>query len=224
VYVLLFSIVLAAQVLAELGVSYVLKRAAIALPFVLAALPIIITTKGPSLLTLPFGRLALTITQPGVERFASIAVKSWLSMQMAIVLASSTTFPDLLLAMRAIKIPRLLVAIIGMMWRYLFVMADEALRLMRARQARSGHPEKPNARVGGSIVWRARVTGGMAGNLFLRSFERADRIYAAMVSRGYAGEVRTFPLPPIPVVQWSALGLGLSIMGLLVIAGYLFWS
>jgi cobalt/nickel transport system permease protein len=126
--------------------------------------------------------------------------------------------------MRAIRVPRLLVAVVGLMWRYLFVLADEALRLMRAREARSGQPDRPGARAGGSIAWRARVTGGMAGNLFLRSFERADRIYAAMASRGYDGEVRAFPLPPITAAQWSVLALALGVLALLVAGGYLFWG
>ena len=52
---------------------------------------------------------------------------------MAIVLASTTAFPDLLAAMRALRLPRLLVAVIGLMWRYLFVLVDEVMRLMRAR-------------------------------------------------------------------------------------------
>jgi cobalt/nickel transport system permease protein len=120
VYILLFSIVLSVEILSELGVSDVLKRSTLALPFALAALPMLFTVKGLPLLMLG----PLTITQEGVERFAGIAAKSWISAQMAIVLASSTPFPDLLLAMRAFKIPRLLVAILGLMWRYLFVMAD----------------------------------------------------------------------------------------------------
>ncbi len=221
VYVLLFSIVLSVQVLSELGVGYVLKRSSLALPFVLAALPIIFTAKGVPLVNLPLG---LNISSEGVERFFGIAVKSWLSVQMAIVLAASTPFPDLLVAMRAIKLPRLLVAIVGLMWRYLFVLADEALRLMRAREARSGHPAQPGVKVGGSLAWRARVTGGMVGNLFLRSFERADRIYAAMVSRGYDGEVRTWPLSPLSPGQWIVLGLGLGTLALLVVGGALFWG
>jgi len=220
VYILLFSIVLSVEILSELGVSDVLKRSTLALPFALAALPMLFTVKGLPLLTLG----PLTITQEGVERFAGIAAKSWISAQMAIVLASSTPFPDLLLAMRAFKIPRLLVAILGLMWRYLFVMADEALRLMRARQARSGQPAASAARVGGSVAWRARVTGGMAGNLVLRSFERADRIYAAMASRGYDGEVRAFPLPHITRGQQGILALGLGLLTLLVLGGFLFWG
>ncbi len=130
-----------------------------------------------------------------MERFISIALKSWISVQAAILLATTTTFPDLMLAMRAIRIPRLLVAIFGLMWRYLFVLADEAIRLMRARQARSGHADQPGLKPGGSLAWRARVTGGMAGNLFLRAFERSDRIYMAMLARGYDGEMRSEPLP-----------------------------
>ena len=224
IYILLFSIVLSAEILSELGVGMVLRRSSLALPFVLAALPVLATIQGLPLATLPIGPWAVTITREGVERFAGIAAKSWISVQMAIVLASSTPFPDLLLAMRGIRIPRLLVAVIGLMWRYLFVMADEGLRLMRAREARSGKPDRPGAQVGGSIAWRARVTGGMAGNLFLRSFERADRIYAAMASRGYDGEVRTFPLPPITATQWSILALVLGVLALLVAGGYLFWG
>jgi len=224
VYILLFSILLSVEVMSELGVSNVLKRAALALPFVLAALPVLVTTKGMPLAAVPLGPWTLTVTLEGVERFAGIAIKSWISVQMAIVLAASTPFPDLLLAMRAVRIPRLLVAIFGLMWRYLFVLVDEAMRLMRAREARSGNPDRPGVRVGGSVAWRARVTGGMAGNLFLRSFERGDRIYAAMASRGYDGDVRAFPLPPVNPAQWSVLGVGLATLALLVIVGFLFWG
>jgi len=220
-YILLFALAFSVEILSELGVGYVLKRAALAVPFVLAALPVLFTIKGAPLATLPLGSWRLTMTDAGLARFVSIAAKSWLSVQMAIVLAATTPFPELLLAMRAVKIPRLIVAIVGLMWRYLFVLADEAVRLIRAREARSGHPDPPGARVGGSVFWRARVTGGMAGNLFLRSFDRADRIYAAMASRGYDGEVRTLPLPPVTPVGWAALGLGLVTLGVLVVSGYL---
>ncbi len=224
VYILLFSLILSVEVLSELGVGNVLRRSSLALPFVLAALPVIFTVKGLPLLSLPLGPWTLTATHEGLARFASVAAKSWLSVQMAIVLAASTPFPELLLAMRAIRLPRLLVAIVGLMWRYLFVLVDEAMRLMRAREARSGHQAEPGARVGGSVAWRARVTGGMAGSLFLRSFERSDRIYVAMVSRGYDGEVRAFALPRLRAGQGLALAGVLAFLGLLLAFSSLFWS
>lgn len=221
VYVLLLAVLLSVVLLSELGLSYVLKRAALALPFVLAALPVLFTPSGDPVLHVAIGPWTPTISTQGLERFASIAAKSWLSVQMAIVLAGATPFPELLAAMRALRIPRLLVAIIGLMWRYLFVLVDEALRLIRAREARSGHASDPGARSGGSLAWRARVTGGMAGSLFLRSFDRAERIYAAMAARGYDGEVRLLPVPPIPPGQRLVLAGGLIVLGLLVTLGYM---
>jgi cobalt/nickel transport system permease protein len=216
VYILLFALVLSAGVLSELGIVYVLKRAALALPFVLAALPLIFTVEGSALLSLTIGPWTFTITQPGVERFISIALKSWISVQAAILLAATTPFPDLMVAMRAVRVPRLLVAIFGLMWRYLFVMADEALRLLRARQSRSGVSDQPGLKPGGSIAWRGRVAGGMAGNLFLRAFERSDRIYMAMLARGYDGEVRTAPLPQLNRGDWLVLGFGLGLFLMLL--------
>ena len=128
------------------------------------------------------------------------------------------------MALRALRLPRLLVAVIGLMWRYLFVLADEAGRLLRARAARSGAPDRPGVRVGGSIGWRARVTGGMAGSLFLRSMERADRTYAAMAARGYDGETRSLPGRPISRRGRLLLGGGLGILALLAAAGNLLWG
>jgi len=221
VYILLFSLLLAVEILSDLGVGYVLKRSMLALPFMLAAIPILFTLPGDALATLHIGPWELAISSEGLERFISIAIKSWLSVQMAVVLASSTPFPDLLGAMRAVGIPRLLVAVVGLMWRYLFVLVDEALRLMRARESRSGYPAGSPYRHGGTLGWRARVTGGMAGNLFMRSFDRGDRIYAAMAARGYDGEVRHLPLPPVTGGQRVLLAGGLSVLGLLVLLSYL---
>ena len=73
-------------------------------------------------------------------------------------------------------------ATISFMYRYLFVLVDEAMRLQTARDARS-------VGAGRTLFWRAKVLGGMIGCLFIRSYERSERIYAAMLSRGYAGEV-----------------------------------
>jgi cobalt/nickel transport system permease protein len=231
VYILLFALILSIEILSTLGVGYVLKRASLALPFVLAALPVIFTTKGAELFSLPIGTWTLTASVEGLERFISIALKSWLSVQAAIVMAAATPFPELLQSMRAVGIPRLLVAMFGLTWRYLFVLVDEALRLIRARAARSGVSSSSSpstslraAHEGGGIIWRAQVTGGMAGSLFLRGFERSDRIYTAMLSRGYDGEVRVMPLPALSGVSKLVLFAGLLLLGILLLFGILFWG
>lgn len=225
VYILLFALVLSIEILSTLGVGYFLKRALLATPFVLAALPIIFTMEGTELFSLPIGAWNLTASVEGLERFISIALKSWLSVQVAIVLSATTPFPELLQAMRAVGIPRLLVAMFGLTWRYIFVLVDEALRLMRARAARSGiSSSNQMGREGGGIIWRAQVTGGMAGSLFLRGFERSDRIYTAMLSRGYDGEVRLMPVPSLNRGSKLILYAGLILLVFLLLFGNLFWG
>jgi cobalt/nickel transport system permease protein len=222
VYILLLAIILSVEIISDLGVGNVLKRSAMALPFVLAAVPILFTTPGPDLWSIQIGPWTPGVSAAGLERFASIAAKSWISVQAAIVLASSTPFPDLLVAMRSIRVPRMLVAIFSLMWRYLFVLVDEALRLLRARASRSGRSDQTGFKTGGSLAWRGRVAGGMAGNLFLRAYERSDRIYMAMLSRGYDGEIRKEPLPRLGPGSWLLLGISLSIYILLLLSSLFF--
>lgn len=224
VYILLFALILSVELVSELGINYVLKRSSLAIPFVLAALPLILTVPGNTLFSFLVGQITVHASYPGLERFLSITLKSWISVQAAIVLASSTSFPDLLVAMRALRVPRLLVSIFGLMWRYLFVLVDEATRLLRARLARSGQSDRPGVKSGGNLTWRAHVTGGMAGSLFLRAFDRSDRIYMAMVSRGYDGEARALPLPEIQPIQWVILITSLGLLIFLLGFTYLLWG
>jgi len=218
VYILLLSLVLAASILSELGVVFVLRRSLVALPFALAALPLLVTVKGPALFSIAVGSWVLAVSAAGLERLVSIALKSWLSVQMAILLTSTTPLPDLLVAMRALRLPKLLVAILGLMWRYLAVLGDEALRMIRAREARSGSQDE---RSGGTLGWRARVTGAMAGSLFLRGYERSERIYNAMLARGYDGTIRSFPLRPVPAKERLLLLLALLLLVALLLLGYI---
>jgi cobalt/nickel transport system permease protein len=104
------------------------------------------------------------------------------------------------------------------------VMVDEAIRLMRARAARSGAIDRAGVKSGGPLVWRAKVTGGMAGNLFIRSIDRGERIYDAMAARGYDGEVRAFPLPPVSSASWMVLLGGLSLLIAMLLFALLFWA
>ncbi len=221
VYMLLWAVLLAAVILSELGITLVLKRALLALPFMLAAFPVLFTIQGSALFSFSIGTIDLAISQAGIERFLSIALKSWISVQCAVLLAASTQITDLLKAMRMIRIPRLLVAIISLMYRYLYVMVAEAQRLLTARTARSGVSEHTDLKPGGSLRWRASVTGGMAGNLLLRSFERSDRVYSAMLARGYDGEVRSYPQPGLSAQSKLVLVFGMAVLFLILLLGLL---
>lgn len=188
-FLLSWGVVLLATGMAGLEFNYTLKRSFVALPFVLPAITVMFTLPGHPLLTLPLGSWDLTVTDAGLIRFLSIVIRSWLSVQMAILLTAATQFPDLMHALRHLHVPQILIAVISFMYRYLFVLADEVMRLLRARESRSARV--PGYRSGGSIPWRARVAGNMAGQLFVRSYERSDRVYNAMLARGYDGQFLT---------------------------------
>lgn len=140
-------------------------------------------------------------------------------MQVALLLTYTTPFHDMLDAMRELHVPRIFVAIIGFMYRYLAVLGDEAQRLIRARASRSAEPV--DGRGGGSIAWRARVTGSMVGSLFLRTYERSERIYAAMQARGFEGTFRHMELRAVRTAEWAALVVGLALLAAWVAAAHL---
>jgi cobalt/nickel transport system permease protein len=214
---LAWGIILVANALASLQLSYVFKRSFVALPFALAAVTLIFTVPGRSLFTLALGSWHITATDAGLIRFASIVIRSWLSVQMAILLVATTQFPDLMHALRHLRLPALLVAIVSFMYRYLFVLADEALRLLRARDSRSAY--LPGHKSGGTIGWRARIVGNMAGQLFVRSFERSDRVYNAMIARGYTGHFLTLNPHVMRARDWVIGGVAVVLLLLLQLVG-----
>jgi cobalt/nickel transport system permease protein len=176
--------------LAQLSLKFIVIRSLVALPFALAAITAVFSLPGEPVFILQLGPWTLVATDAGLLRFASIMLRSWISVQMAIILTATTQFPDLIHALRHLKVPDILVSTVSFMYRYLFVLSDETLRLLRAREARSARLTS-GPKSGGSIVWRAKVAGNMAGQLFLRSYERSERVYNAMLARGYYGTLLT---------------------------------
>ncbi len=200
--------VIAAIALSGLPPALVLGRSMLALPFVAVALPLAFTREGSTLLHLPvFG---WSVSQEGVIAVASIMVKSWLAVVVAVVLTSVTQPLDLIRGLERLKVPRILAASVLFMYRYLFVIADEGQRLMRARDSRSGDGSQGGS--GGSLWWRGRVLGNMVGSLFLRSYERSERVYAAMQARGYDGTIRFAEERALAAADWTLLIAGITLL------------
>ncbi|MBM3861390.1 MAG: cobalt ECF transporter T component CbiQ [Verrucomicrobia bacterium] len=119
----------------------------------------------------------LTLFQPGGWTiFTGIVVKSTLSLVTMVLLANTTPFAEILRVMKRARMPGLLVTTLALMYRYLFVLVDEAERMQRARLCRTFERRR-------WIGWKTLAT--VAGQLFVRSTERAERIYAAMLARGW---------------------------------------
>ena len=176
-----------AVLLSRLSVPRVALRSTIVLPFAAVAVPTVFARPGEVVFHIDAGLATLEATTVGLTFFATVLLKSWTSVTAAVLLTATTPQVELLRALRAVRVPAIIVTIVSMTYRYLFVLADEAHRMLRARQSRSA---SAGGRSGGSVAWRARVTGNMAGSLFVRSLDRSERIYQAMLARGYDGTAR----------------------------------
>jgi cobalt/nickel transport system permease protein len=211
----LVGLILIAIGLSRIPVLGMLERSAVVLPFAgLVAISLPFTQTGQTIWHWHLGGWTLAITAEGLVSFASLMLKAWLSVLASGLLIATTPFTDLLEAMRALHIPDILITIISFMYRYLFVLVDEAQRLQVARQARS-------VGTGRTMWWRAKVLGGMIGSLFIRSYERSERIYHAMLSRGFvvAPDAATQRVPQTKlgwqtIDTWTSLGWGIALVAI----------
>lgn len=104
-----------------------------------------------------------------------LVARSVLCLLTVILVSNTTPFSEVLRVLRRIRVPALLITTMALMHRYLFVLAEEAERMRRARNSRTFTTQRR---------WQWPVLGTVAGQLFIRASERAERIYAAMCARG----------------------------------------
>jgi cobalt/nickel transport system permease protein len=123
------------------------------------------------------GIAALNLLRPGGGQiFLAVLIKSTLSLFTMILLSNTTPFHALLQLFRSAGAPPLFVTVLALMYRYLFVLVDEAERMTRARSSRTFDRNQVR-------LWRSMTS--VIVQLFLRSSERAERIFAAMTARGW---------------------------------------
>ncbi len=119
----------------------------------------------------------LTLFQPhGLHLFTILVLRSTMCLATMLLLASTTPFADLLEVLRRFRVPAILITTIALMYRYLYVLVDESARMRRARASRTFTKSRSRA-------WSDLAN--LIGQLFLRTADRADRIYAAMCARGW---------------------------------------
>ena len=164
--------------------GYLLKRSLIVEPFVFfVAVFVPFFHPGGTLAQVSLGGWHITVYREGTFIFLGIMIKAWLSIVALILLSATTRLTELLRGLERLRLPRVMVMILSFMYRYIFVLVEEVGRLRTARDSR-GYG-------GGSHRHRIRTVGMMTGTLFVRSYERGERIYGAMLSRGYDGRLRS---------------------------------
>jgi len=152
------AVLVLAAVFSRLPVLFLLKRLLVLSPFVL-------------------GVVLVNAFQPvGRGNWLGVAVKGVLCLLTVLLVSNTTPFSQILRVLKSVRVPALLITTIALMHRYLFVLADEAERMRRARACRT-------FKRGRRFEWSVLAT--VLGQLFIRATERAERIYDAMCARGW---------------------------------------
>ncbi|NQT46955.1 MAG: cobalt ECF transporter T component CbiQ [Candidatus Omnitrophica bacterium] len=162
---------------------FVVRRSLVIIPFVVIVglfMPFI--KGGRSLGNYSLGAVDFSVTYEGVMLFWNIFIKAMLSCISLTVLTSTTRFVDLLKGFETMHLPKLLIMILSFMYRYIYVFIGELMSMRIAKESRSA---------GGGKRFHLKAIANMVGVFFIRAYERGERVYLAMCSRGFDGTVRT---------------------------------
>jgi cobalt/nickel transport system permease protein len=154
---------------------FVVRRLVIELPFLAFAFLMPFVGDGSRV-----DVLGVHLSQPGLWAAWNIVIKGTLGVAATVVMAATTPVPHILVGLERLRMPRLLVAVMSFMVRYGDVVGGEMQRMKVARESRGYQPR---------WIWQARALAQSAGALFVRCYERGERVYLAMESRGYAGSM-----------------------------------
>jgi cobalt/nickel transport system permease protein len=160
---------------ARVPLRFLLPRLAVVTPFLLAALLLPFVASGPRV-----DVLGLRLATEGLWGGAGMASRALLGAAASLLLVATTEVPDLLRGLERLRTPRLLTQIAAFMVRYLEVVAGEVGRQRRAMTARGYDPR---------WLWQLRPLTAGLGVLFIRSYERGERVHAAMRARGFDGSM-----------------------------------
>jgi cobalt/nickel transport system permease protein len=176
-------------VIAHVPLRRLLRRCAIETPFLAFALflPFI---GGGERVDVWF----LSLSVAGLWGAWNIVVKATLGVAATGLLGATTTVPELLRALDRLRLPRPLVAITSFMIRYGDLLVDDMRRMKIARESRG---------YDGRWLWQARVVAATAGTLFIRAYERGERVYVAMLSRGYGGSLPAAETTAPASLEWA---------------------
>ncbi|HEY3143488.1 MAG TPA: cobalt ECF transporter T component CbiQ [Acidimicrobiales bacterium] len=150
--------------------------------------------------------LGLSLSVAGLWGAWNILVKGTLGVAATVLLASTTTVPELLRGLDRLHAPRAFTAVAGFMVRYSEVITGDMRRMRIARQSRAYDPR---------WLWQGRALAASAGALFIRSYERGERVHLAMLSRGFTGGLPVIDDDRKPTArQWQQAAVVPVIAGL----------
>jgi cobalt/nickel transport system permease protein len=170
---------------ARVPARFVLRRLVFELPFVACALLLPFAGGGETVAAGP-----LSLSRDGLWAAWNVVAKATLGTIATVLLAATTPVAEVLRGLHALRVPRAFTSVASFMFRYADVVTGEARRMRIARESRGYAPRS---------LRQVPALAAATTALFLRSFERGERVYVAMLSRGYSGT-----LPPARVAETSS--------------------
>ena len=183
------ALIVLVAAMARVRPGWLVKRATIELPFVLLALWLPFAGHGERITW-----LGLSLSVDGLYGAWNIFIKGTLGVLASLLLAASTTMRDLILGLDRLRCPQVFTQIATFMLRYIDILADDARRMRIARLSRGYDPR---------FFWQVKAFAVSIGALFLRAFERGERVYLAMLSRGYTGRLPAPEGSGATAAQWA---------------------
>lgn len=209
----LYAATLAAAGASRVPFGFFVKRVWLGIPFFagIVVLPAIFFVPGPRLFDLALGPAHIAPSWNGLVGAGLFVGRVGVSVSLAVLLVVTTPWADVLKSLRALKVPGVFVLVLSMTYRYIFLFLHTANGILLARKSRV---------VGRSTGAEQRrwITGTM-GNLMSRAFKMSNDVYAAMLARGFGGEVRTFTTYRVRVSDWAALACAVGVAVVAVVAG-----
>jgi cobalt/nickel transport system permease protein len=180
----LYGLTLVLAAASQVSLRFFVKRVWLFIPIFtgIVVLPATLSFVTPGHTVASLGPLA--VTSQGLTGAGLIVTRVAVSISLVVLLTLTTSWPRLLAALRALFVPRLFVLVIGMAYRYLFVLLGAVSDMYVARKAR------PSAASGGARDGRGFVSA-TAGALFGRAHALSEEVHLAMVARGFRGDART---------------------------------
>jgi cobalt/nickel transport system permease protein len=204
---ILLSLVTAQRAYGRLFVSYLAVAGGLT---VLARLPLLAVLLRAALV-LPFAGTvaALNLLGGDAARAAGVLGKSYISAATVLVLLGTTPLPALLRGLESLGAPRFFLMITQFVYRYLFVLSEQAQHMMQARRCRRAAEKQGQRR-----SWMTAAAGAL-GVLFARSYARAERIHQAMLARGFQGHFVLLEQPSLRLADWLSLAAMVAALGAL---------
>ncbi|MDP2957659.1 MAG: cobalt ECF transporter T component CbiQ [Longimicrobiales bacterium] len=151
----------------------------------------------------------LKVTDRGVVLLVSALGRGAAAVVSGVVLVSTTPFPELVAALRELRLPRAVTSSLALAYRFLVLLGEEVARVRRAAQVRNG---------GRGRVAVRRLAVGMAAAAFARSYDRSERVFRAMRVRGYRDSVPSLAYRGMDPASALRVGGLLTVAAALVVA------